>query len=106
MGHSVYDEEECFRQAEEQREVNEIGGLTAPDRYGSDGSAAAVVPVNAFLEMMRLDVTEISGTDDLHHPEGAILEAQQLAADCFGAEESFFLVGGSTAGNLSFLLTV
>lgn len=106
MGLSLHDEEECFRQAEEQREGNEIGGLTAPNEHGSDGSAAAVVPVNAFLEMMRLDVTEISGTDDLHHPEGAILEAQQLAADCFGAEESFFLVGGSTAGNLSLLLTV
>ncbi|KGP78082.1 MULTISPECIES: aminotransferase class I/II-fold pyridoxal phosphate-dependent enzyme [unclassified Paenibacillus] len=106
MGHSVHDGEECFRQAEKQRDGNEIGGLTAPDGHGSDGSAAAVVPVNAFLEMMRLDVTEILGTDDLHHPEGAILEAQQLAADCFGAEESFFLVGGSTSGNLSLLLTV
>ncbi|MCG7380627.1 aminotransferase class I/II-fold pyridoxal phosphate-dependent enzyme [Paenibacillus sp. ACRSA] len=65
-----------------------------------------IVPTRAFLEMMRMDVTEISGTDDLHHPEGVILEAQQLAADCYGAEESFFLVGGSTAGNLSLLLTV
>lgn len=65
-----------------------------------------IVPTRAFLEMMRLDVTEISGTDDLHHPEGVIMEAQQLAADCYGAEESFFLVGGSTAGNLSLLLTV
>ncbi|MFS0874069.1 aminotransferase class I/II-fold pyridoxal phosphate-dependent enzyme [Paenibacillus xylanilyticus] len=65
-----------------------------------------VVPTTAFLEMMQVDVTEISGTDDLHHPEGVILEAQQLAADCFGAEESFFLVGGSTAGNLALLLTV
>ena len=65
-----------------------------------------VIPTRAFLDMMQMDVTEISGTDDLHHPEGVILEAQQLAADCFGAEESFFLVGGSTAGNLAMLLTV
>ncbi|PQP85351.1 amino acid decarboxylase [Paenibacillus sp. PCH8] len=56
--------------------------------------------------MMEMDVTEITGTDDLHHPEGVIKEAQELAADCFGAEESFFLVGGSTVGNLSLLLTV
>ncbi|SLK21978.1 MULTISPECIES: aminotransferase class I/II-fold pyridoxal phosphate-dependent enzyme [unclassified Paenibacillus] len=94
-GRSVTDGEERFRQAEEKRHGNE-----------TDASAADVVPVSAFLEMMRLDVTEISGTDDLHHPEGVILEAQQLAADCFGAEESFFLVGGSTSGNLSLLLTV
>jgi arginine decarboxylase len=57
-------------------------------------------------EVMKADVTEITGTDDLHHPEGVIKEAQELAADCFGAEESFFLVGGSTAGNLALILTV
>ncbi|WP_410512938.1 beta-eliminating lyase-related protein [Paenibacillus sp. BR2-3] len=57
-------------------------------------------------EVMRADVTEITGTDDLHHPEGVIKEAQELAADCFGSEESFFMVGGSTAGNLALILTV
>ncbi|MCM3176012.1 aminotransferase class I/II-fold pyridoxal phosphate-dependent enzyme [Paenibacillus sp. MER 99-2] len=76
------------------------------EKHQERQSQSNVVPTRAFLEMMRMDVTEISGTDDLHHPEGVILEAQQLAADCYGAEESFFLVGGSTAGNLSLLLTV
>lgn len=59
-----------------------------------------------YATLMELDVTELSSTDDLHHPEAAIKEAQRLAADCYGAEESFFLVGGSTSGNLSILLTV
>lgn len=59
-----------------------------------------------LADVMRYDATEITGTDDLHHPEGVIQEAQELAADCFGAEESFFLVGGSTAGNLALILTV
>ncbi|AOZ94679.1 amino acid decarboxylase [Paenibacillus crassostreae] len=68
--------------------------------FASDGSA------QLLSEVMEIDVTEITGTDDLHHPEGVIQEAQNLAADCFGAEESFFLVGGSTAGNLSLILTV
>ncbi|WP_413373865.1 aminotransferase class I/II-fold pyridoxal phosphate-dependent enzyme [Paenibacillus taichungensis] len=106
LGRTVTDGEESFRQAEEQGYGIEIGGLMVHGGNSTDGSAADVVPVSAFLEMMRMDVTEISGTDDLHHPEGVILEAQQLAADCFGAEESFFLVGGSTSGNLSLLLTV
>lgn len=57
-------------------------------------------------EIMKYDVTEITGTDDLHHPEGVIKQAQELAADCFGAEETYFLVGGSTSGNLSLILTV
>ncbi|ANF95093.1 aminotransferase class I/II-fold pyridoxal phosphate-dependent enzyme [Paenibacillus bovis] len=56
--------------------------------------------------ILRIDVTEIEGTDDLHHPEEVILEGQQLAAACFGAEESHWLVGGSTSGNLALLLTV
>ncbi|WP_082063227.1 aminotransferase class I/II-fold pyridoxal phosphate-dependent enzyme [Paenibacillus sp. IHBB 10380] len=57
-------------------------------------------------DIMRIDVTEITGTDDLHHPEGIIREAQSLAAKCFGAEESYFLIGGSTVGNLALILTV
>ncbi|CAM4485119.1 aminotransferase class I/II-fold pyridoxal phosphate-dependent enzyme [Paenibacillus tarimensis] len=59
-----------------------------------------------LLHVYSIDVTELADTDDLHHPEGVILEAQQLAALCFGAEETHFLVGGSTAGNLAMILAV
>lgn len=59
-----------------------------------------------LAQVMEIDVTEITGTDDLHHPQGVIREAQQLAAAAFGAEETFFLVGGSTAGNLALILSV
>lgn len=89
--------------------VEEHGAdIESKEHIGDEGAypEKALVPVRSFLEMMEMDVTEITGTDDLHHPEGVIQEAQELAADCFGAEESFFLVGGSTAGNLSLLLTV
>jgi len=47
------------------------------------------------------DATELRGLDDLHAPEGAIAEAQALAAACFGADRTYFLVGGSTVGNLA-----
>jgi arginine decarboxylase len=59
-----------------------------------------------FGSIMEIDYTEIDGLDDLHHPEGPILEAQRLAAACFGAEESHFLIGGSTVGNLAVLTSV
>lgn len=62
--------------------------------------------VGAFTGMLEIDATEITGTDDLHHPEGAIRDAQELAAKLFGAEETFFLVGGSTAGNVALILSV
>ncbi|NMA67050.1 MAG: aminotransferase class I/II-fold pyridoxal phosphate-dependent enzyme [Clostridiaceae bacterium] len=44
------------------------------------------------------DITEIPGSDCLHNPSGVIKEAQLLAAKCFGAEYSIFLVNGSTSG--------
>lgn len=59
-----------------------------------------------LTSVMKIDVTEISGIDDLHHPEGVIQLAQEQAADFFGADETFFLVGGSTVGNLALILTV
>ncbi len=49
------------------------------------------------------DATELPGLDDLHSPTGAIREAQELAAECFGADRTYFLVGGSTVGNLAMI---
>jgi lysine decarboxylase len=54
-----------------------------------------------FKDIHKYDVTELEGLDDLHHPTGAILKAQELCAAFYQAQESVFLVGGSTAGNLA-----
>ncbi|MCD8301056.1 MAG: aminotransferase class I/II-fold pyridoxal phosphate-dependent enzyme [Clostridiales bacterium] len=48
-----------------------------------------------------IDITEIEGFDDLHHAEGILMEGQQRLALACGADESFYLVNGSTAGILS-----
>lgn len=50
---------------------------------------------------VELDITEITGFDDLHHPSGMILEAERRTARLFGAQESFFSVNGSTAAILA-----
>lgn len=61
---------------------------------------------DVFLNsVLPFDVTELEGLDDLHHPEGVIKNAQDLAADFFGADQTFFLVGGSTVGNLAMILS-
>ncbi len=52
-------------------------------------------------ELAQLDITEIEGFDNLHQPEGIIQEMQQYAASAYGAEETYYLVGGSTCGILS-----
>ncbi|WP_409272929.1 aminotransferase class I/II-fold pyridoxal phosphate-dependent enzyme [Neobacillus sp. SCS-31] len=59
-----------------------------------------------FTEVMKIDATELSGLDDLHSPEGVIQEAAKLLAELYGVEESFFLVNGSTGGNLAMILAV
>lgn len=52
-------------------------------------------------EFYRMDITEIDGFDNLHQPEGMIAELQRAAAGLYGAEESFYLINGSTCGILS-----
>ena len=61
---------------------------------------AAPAPWREFVgeAALSIDLTEAPGLDDLHAPEGVIAEAQALAAEAFGANRSFFLVGGTTAG--------
>lgn len=54
-----------------------------------------------LAEAAGIDITEIDGFDNLHEADGIIKEAQQDAAALYGAEETFFLVGGSTCGILS-----
>lgn len=58
-----------------------------------------------FKDIFKLDATELSGLDDLHSPEGVILEAQKLLADLYGVPKSFFLVNGSTSGNLAMVMS-
>ncbi|HIT07400.1 MAG TPA: aminotransferase class I/II-fold pyridoxal phosphate-dependent enzyme [Candidatus Scybalocola faecipullorum] len=47
---------------------------------------------------VKTDITEIEGFDNLHHAQGIIKEAQERAASVFGAEETHFLVNGSSVG--------
>lgn len=56
------------------------------------------------FNLLAMDVTEVPGIDNLHCPEAAIQEAQELAADAFGADHSFFLVNGTTGGIYSMIL--
>ena len=51
---------------------------------------------------LLLDTTdEFDNLGTLHPATGPIKEAQELAAQVFGAQRTFFLLGGSTIGNLT-----
>ncbi len=47
------------------------------------------------------DVTEVDGTDDLHHPQEILKREMERAARLYGAEHTIFLVNGSTGGILT-----
>lgn len=55
---------------------------------------------------LALDLTELDETDDLRDPRGAIAQAQDLAAAHFGADRTWFLVNGASAGNCAALLAI
>ncbi|WP_028400993.1 aminotransferase class I/II-fold pyridoxal phosphate-dependent enzyme [Ectobacillus panaciterrae] len=57
-----------------------------------------------FHSLLEIDVTELTGLDDLHNPSGCIKEAETLLADLYGASQSYFLINGSTVGNLAMIL--
>ncbi|MCY8205787.1 aminotransferase class I/II-fold pyridoxal phosphate-dependent enzyme [Bacillus sp. N12A5] len=59
-----------------------------------------------FNPLLTIDVTELAGLDDLHHPTGVIKEAQELVSQLYGSAESFLLVNGTTVGNLAMILSV
>lgn len=50
------------------------------------------------------DLPELPGLDNLHAPTGAIAAAEILAAELFGATQTWFLVNGSTAGVMAAIL--
>ena len=51
--------------------------------------------------LSRLDITEIEGFDNLHNPEGILLEMQKKAERLYNSEKSLVSVNGSTAGILA-----
>ncbi len=60
------------------------------------------VPENLKLllgaAVFEADLPELPELDNLFAPEGAILQAQILAAAAFGAEQTWFLANGTTCG--------
>jgi arginine decarboxylase len=55
---------------------------------------------------LSIDLINIAPLDDLHQPTGVIEEAQQLAADAFGADHTFFSVQGTSGAIMTMILTV
>jgi arginine decarboxylase len=71
------------------------------------GQAASPTLLKAWGDVVwRSDLPELPGLDNLQAPTGIIHTAQQLAAHTFGAEETWFLVNGSTVGIMAAICAV
>ena len=56
-------------------------------------------------QCVSLDVNSMKPLDNLCHPVSVIMDAEQLAADAFGAAHAYFMVGGTTSSVQSMILT-
>ena len=54
---------------------------------------------------MDVDVNSMKPLDNLSHPVSVIREAEELAADAFGAANAFFMVGGTTSSVQTMVFT-
>ncbi|MFL0361845.1 aminotransferase class I/II-fold pyridoxal phosphate-dependent enzyme [Bacillus sp. PK3_68] len=55
---------------------------------------------------LSIDLINILPLDDLHHPQGMIQQAQDLAAKAFGADHTFFSVQGTSGAIMTMVMTV
>ncbi len=80
---------------------NPMAGFHIPGHYRGQGV------LSDFRKLVGDDVLKIDTTDEfdnlgtLHPASGAIKEAQEVAAKCWGAKRTFFVTGGSTVANLA-----
>ncbi len=81
------------------REDNLI--LSMPGNKSGKGFLRDSLGKNFKEALGTLDITEVDSLDNLHCPEGVIKEAQELLAKTYGVKKAYFLVNGSSCGNLA-----
>lgn len=57
-------------------------------------------------DTLALDLALMHELDDLHEPHSCIKAAQDLAAELYGADHSFFVVNGTTGGIYAMILAI
>lgn len=87
-----------------QHRMNRVAHFDVPGHKGGRGNKE----LTEFLgkDCMRADVNSMKPLDNLCHPVSVIRDAQKLAADAFGANEAFFMVGGTTSAVQAMIMSV
>ena len=74
---------------------NRVVRFDVPGHKGGRGNKE----LTEFLgqDCLTVDVNSMKPLDNLSHPTSVISEAEKIASDAFGAENTFFIVNGTTA---------
>lgn len=72
-----------------------------PGHKGGKGFTATSEGHEFLEKLVQFDLTEVDGLDNLHHPEGVLLKSQQLLSEYYGSKKSYYMINGSTGGNLA-----
>lgn len=91
-------------EALQEMKLNRLVPFDVPGHKHGKGNA----DLTAFLgeKCMSVDVNSMKMLDNLCHPISVIKEAEEIAADAFGAAYAFFMVGGTTSAVQSMVLSV
>ncbi len=84
--------------------LNRVVPFDVPGHKGGRGNTT----LTEFLgkDCLKNDVNSMKPLDNLCHPISVIKEAQELAADAFGAENAFFIVNGATGAVQAMIMSV
>ncbi|BCN31381.1 aminotransferase class I/II-fold pyridoxal phosphate-dependent enzyme [Anaeromicropila herbilytica] len=82
-------------EALEKHRLNRVVPFDVPGHKGGRGNEE----LTEFLgeRCLKVDVNSMKPLDNLCHPVSVIKDAQELAAEAFGANSAFFIVNGTTA---------
>jgi arginine/lysine/ornithine decarboxylase len=76
-----------------------------PGHKAGIGFLETVEGKELYKNLIKTDLTEVDGLDNLHCAEGIIKESEQLLSEYYSSIKSYFLVNGSTSGNLAMIFS-
>ncbi len=79
----------------DRQRINRLAHFDVPAHKSGRGNPELTEYLGA--RAMAMDVNSMKPLDNLGHPVSVIKEAQQLAAEAFGADDAFFMVNGTTS---------
>lgn len=90
-------------QKEEKRLIQRLRDYNATDYYPFHMPGHKRNPElgKEYENPFEIDITEIHGFDNLHHPEGLLKRSMEWAADVYGADRTYYLINGSSCGLLA-----